>query len=38
MLVEPGFKISHSRLELVKLLLLLGNNREQGENGVLHEG
>jgi hypothetical protein len=30
MLVEADFQIGHSCLELGKLLLLLGNNRQQG--------
>lgn len=38
MLVEAGFEIGEACLEIDKLLLLLGDNRQQGHKGVLHKG
>jgi hypothetical protein len=38
MLVEASFEIDHACLEMGKLLLLLGDNGQQGHKGVLHKG
>jgi hypothetical protein len=38
MLVQARLEIGEACLELGKLLLVLGNNRQQRYEGVLHEG